>query len=49
MTSNQVSREKHGSARITGVLYPLAIAFPVCGGAALALYLFFTALKIRLR
>lgn len=49
MDSNLVGREKHLSAGLAGVLYPLAIAFPVCGGAALALYLFFTALKIRLR
>ena len=46
MASNLVSRERH---TLAGVLYPLAIAFPACGGAALALYLFFTALKIRLR
>lgn len=45
-------RGEYASGRIAGILYPLAIAFPVCGGAALALYLFFsvglTALKIRL-
>jgi len=46
MASNLGSREKQ---TLSGVLYPLAIAFPVCGGAALALYLFLTALKIRLR